>query len=96
VNLQRTITGASADKKNKRAFAEKLPSVNRAGPRFPGLRPPTGCALTPFEPCTQTMHFCRENRVLFCDQKLGFLTLEDDCNPNRTCHAYSETRAWCY
>ena len=30
------------DKKNKRAFADKVPSVNRAGLDFWGLRPPAG------------------------------------------------------
>jgi hypothetical protein len=61
----------------------------------PGVGNYAGCALTPFEPCTQTGSFCRQNRVLFCDQKLGFFSLEADCNPNWTCSAYSATHASC-
>ena len=30
----------TADKKNKRAFADKVPSVDRAGPRFSGPSAP--------------------------------------------------------
>jgi hypothetical protein len=40
VNLRRTITGAPADRKNKRAFADKLPSVNRDRPSISGPSAP--------------------------------------------------------
>ena len=54
-----------------------------------------GCAITPFEPCTPGRAFCRENRVLFCDKKLGLLGLQDDCNPSRTCEPSTTLDAWC-
>ena len=61
----------------------------------PGVGNYAGCALTPFEPCTQTGAFCSQNRVVVCDQRLGFLSLETDCNPNWTCSSYSPTHASC-
>jgi hypothetical protein len=41
------------------------------------------------------MSFCRQDRVLHCDQILGLLTGGDDCDAYRTCHAFSATEAWC-
>jgi hypothetical protein len=54
-----------------------------------------GCAITPFEPCTKELAFCRQNRVLYCDERLGLLGLQDDCNPNRNCQPSMVLDAYC-
>jgi hypothetical protein len=55
-----------------------------------------GCAITPFETCTPARAFCRDNRVLSCDETLGLLTLWDDCGTNRTCNPSTTSDAHCF
>ena len=53
------------------------------------------CAITPFEPCTPGLAFCRDNRVLYCDKPLGLLEIDYDCGPDYTCQPSTTTGALC-